>query len=76
MNKSNNRVICAGLNKKDIVEYFELLPVQKIRNFEYYYDDVFNNHRIMEFMYENVEQVSDQNKQSLVDKINTYMEKD
>ena len=74
--KGNGMVICAGLNKKDIVEYFELLPVQKIRNFEYYYDDVFNNHRIMEFMYENVEQVSDQNKQSLVNKINTYMEKD
>jgi hypothetical protein len=47
----NGKIICAGLSTRGEVEYYELIPPNKIVVFEYYYDFFFYMHKIREIWY-------------------------
>jgi peptide subunit release factor 1 (eRF1) len=52
--KGNGLIICCGYTMQNEPEYYELTPPNSIKNFEYYYDYVFNVRRIREIFNEDV----------------------
>ena len=47
-------IVCCGINMQNSVEYYEVVPPNKVQTFEYYYDYVFNIQRIREVFNEDV----------------------
>lgn len=52
-------IICCGLkNSDDSTEYFEISPIKKIEENEYYYDYKFNINKIFEKIFDTIEYVN------------------
>lgn len=50
----NGLIVCCGLNNQMVTIYYDIEPPNKISEYEYYYDYVFNIKRIIEIFYQDM----------------------
>ena len=69
IDENNELIICCGLDNNSNIEYYQLNPIKKIEDFEYYYDYKFHINKLYKFMFKNIEYISDKDKNLLINNL-------